>query len=93
MHFGRPTTLKRWTVHVFIDHYDGRTHAKARLFWRDREWVSFGSARCNPTDQVVSDIGEELAVARALRDLAGQLLVATSRDIEASTCKPVTSLH
>lgn len=88
-----PTGSDHWTVNVFIDHHDGRTHAKARLFWHDREWVSFGSARCSPADRDISDIGDELAVARALHDLAGQLLVVTSRDIQASTCQPVTCLH
>lgn len=41
----------------------------------------FGQARLNPTDRDVPEIGEELAAARALRDLADRLLRATSDDI------------
>src|SRR5690606_4079731 len=41
----------------------------------------FGRARLNPTDRDVPEIGEELAAARALRDLADRLLRATSDDI------------
>ncbi|MBL0885997.1 DUF1876 domain-containing protein [Myceligenerans indicum] len=42
---------------------------------------SRGTARRNPDDPEVPEIGEELATARALRDLADQLLRVTSDDI------------
>ncbi|EID14046.1 hypothetical protein MXEN_09409 [Mycobacterium xenopi RIVM700367] len=41
----------------------------------------------------MAEIGDELAIARALNQLAKQLLVTTESDIEASTQKPVTDLH
>ena len=41
----------------------------------------FGHSRRNPADASVPEIGEELAAARALRDLADRLLKATSDDI------------
>ncbi|RYV51518.1 dsRBD fold-containing protein [Pengzhenrongella frigida] len=41
----------------------------------------FGRARRNPSDPSIPEIGEELAAARALRDLADRLLKATSDDI------------
>lgn len=41
----------------------------------------FGRARRNPVDRDVPEIGEELATARALRDLADRLLNATSDDL------------
>ena len=41
----------------------------------------YGRARRNPGDADIPEIGEELAVARALRDLADRLLKATSDDI------------
>jgi len=41
----------------------------------------YGRARRNPGDVDVPEIGEELAAARALRDLADRLLKATSDDI------------
>jgi hypothetical protein len=43
----------------------------------------FGRARRNPMDREVPEIGEELAAARALRDLADRLLNATSDDLSA----------
>jgi Domain of unknown function (DUF1876) len=85
--------LKHWTVEVSIDEDEGHTRAKARLRWRDKESVGVGLARRNPADRDVTDIGDELAVARALSDLADRLMVVTTHDIEAVTRAPVTSLH
>ena len=85
--------FKHWTVDVSIDEHEGHTRAKARLRWRDQESVGVGLARRNPADRDVTDIGDELAVARALSDLARRLLSVTAHDIEAVTNEPVTSLH
>jgi hypothetical protein len=41
----------------------------------------YGRARRRPGDEDVPEIGEELATARALRDVADRLLKATSDDI------------
>lgn len=80
---------KQWRVDIFIDEHDGRTRAKARLHSRDdTNLVGVGLARLNPTDTDVPEIGDELAVARALSDLAHQLLDATVKDIEATTRHP-----
>ena len=84
---------KDWTVEISIDEHEGRTRAKARLRWRDRESVGVGLARLNPADRNVDDIGDELAVARALSDLSNRLIAVTAHDIEAVTRQPVTSLH
>lgn len=83
---------KDWTVAVDIDERDGQTRAKARLHWRDQAAVGVGVSRLNPLDRNIADIGDELAVARALSDLARRLMAATVRDIEAVTDEPVTSL-
>lgn len=48
-----------------------------------------GKARRNPDDAQVAEIGEELAAARALRDLADRLLRATSDDIAQIEHHPV----
>lgn len=48
-----------------------------------------GVARRNPDDTAVTEIGEELAAARALRDLADHLLQATSDDISQIEHHPV----
>jgi hypothetical protein len=84
---------KDWTVEISIDEHEGRTRAKARLRWRDRESVGVGLARLNPADRNVDDIGDELAVARALSDLSNRLIAVTAHDIEDVTRQPVTSLH
>jgi Domain of unknown function (DUF1876) len=42
-------------------------------------------ARLNPADSDVPEIGDELATARALADLAHQLIEVTAADIEKVT--------
>jgi hypothetical protein len=55
--------------------------------------VGVGLARLDPADEPVATIGDELALARALSDLACQLFELTVSDVEASTHKPATKLH
>jgi hypothetical protein len=84
-------SAKRWSVDVYIDeHEDQRaTRAEARLHTGDRtRLVGRGMARRNPSDSEVPEIGDELAVARALADLAHQLLEAAAADVEQSTSRP-----
>jgi uncharacterized protein DUF1876 len=82
-----------WTVDVSIDEHEGQTRATARLQWRDQQVVGVGTARLNPADRYVAEIGDELAVARALSDAAIQMMAVTAHDIESATHEPVTSLH
>jgi hypothetical protein len=84
---------KALQVHLSIDEHEERTRAKARLHWRGKELVGVGLARLNPADEPVTEIGDELAVARALSDLVDQLIRLTESDIEAHTHEPVTPLH
>ncbi|MGP4057300.1 DUF1876 domain-containing protein [Mycobacterium sp. 4D054] len=84
---------KKWTVGVSVDEQDGETRATARLVWDEREVTGVGLARRNPNDRDVPVIGDELAVARALSDLAQRLLALTARDIEDVTHEHVVSLH
>ncbi|RIQ12895.1 DUF1876 domain-containing protein [Jiangella rhizosphaerae] len=79
------TQEKHWTIEVVIDeHQDDRmTHAEARLQApRQPAMAGIGRARRNPEDPEVPRIGDELAVARALSDLAHQLLDVAAGDIE-----------
>ncbi|WP_203453774.1 DUF1876 domain-containing protein [Jiangella aurantiaca] len=79
---------QHWTVEVVIDeHHDDRlTHAEARLQAPRRPAMAgVGRARRNPEDPDVPRIGDELAVARALSDLAHQLLEVAAGDIEMAT--------
>jgi len=83
------TEAKRWTIDIYIDEHDERTRAQAQLHNRDETGlVGVGLARLNPADANVPEIGDELAVARALTDLAHQLLEATATDIETITHRP-----
>lgn len=81
---------KTWTVEVAIDEHMGLTRAKARLCWREKEEIGVGMARLNPADRDVADIGDELAVARALTDLGKRLMSVSAADIEAVTHQPAT---
>lgn len=82
-------TMKRWSVDIYIGEDDGQTYAEARLHTRDAtDLRGKGAARCNPSDTDVPEIGDELAAARALHDLARTLLQATAEDIEAITHEP-----
>lgn len=81
---------KYWSVDVLIDEHENRTRAKARLRNPDETGlVGIGTARLNPGDANVPEIGDELAVARALADLAHRLLDVAAGDIEGITHEPV----
>ena len=74
---------KRWTVTIDIDEHDGRTRAHARLHTPDSDQlVGVGLARLNPADRAGPEIGDEIATARALSDLAHRLLDVASTDVE-----------
>jgi hypothetical protein len=77
----RPVS-KSWSVQIDLGEHEGRTRAVARLHTTDRTSLTgTGSARLNPADPDVPEIGDELAAARALSDLAHALLEATAEDI------------
>jgi hypothetical protein len=80
---------KHWNVVVDIDEHEGRTRAVARLQADDMEqMVGVGTARLNPEDRDVPQIGDELATARALSELSHRLLHAAAEDIEGITHQP-----
>ncbi|MBF8190429.1 DUF1876 domain-containing protein [Nonomuraea sp. K274] len=73
---------KEWSVRVHIAEEGDDTSAKATLTTRDGTRVTGeGRARRNPADPSVPEIGDELAVSRALGDLADKLAVITRHDI------------
>ena len=74
---------KTWTVDIYLAEEDGHTQARAELRNRDRTLSGRGVARRRPTDREVPEIGDELAVARALGDLSQQLTAAALDDITA----------
>ncbi|MEQ4306263.1 DUF1876 domain-containing protein [Plantactinospora sp. B6F1] len=80
---------KRWTVDIVIDERDDerRTRAEARLRMPDGSGlVGSGVAWRHPADPRVPQIGDELAVSRALDDLA-HVLVEAAGDIGRITRK------
>lgn len=77
---------KQWNVDIVIDEHENRTRAHARLHNPDQTGlVGVGTARLNPSDVNVPEIGDELAVSRALNELAHRLLDAAAADIEQIT--------
>jgi hypothetical protein len=83
---------RTWTVEVTIHEVEDerRTRAVAVLRTEARPQVrGVGEARRSPRDREVPEIGDELATARALADLAYQLLDVTAADIEAVVHRPV----
>ena len=87
-------TITHWRTDVDVIEADGFTAAEARLFTETGERAAgAGHARVSQDDYDVPEMGAELATARALRDLADQLLETTSEDIEAVTDEEVNLTH
>ncbi len=79
------TAVDSWPVEISIEEEDGKTRAEARLTREGGRAIGYGLARRNPDDQEVTQIGEEIAAARALSDLAHQLLNDAAGQIEGIT--------
>lgn len=68
-------TASTWWVEVFLGETDGVSTATATLHTRDRSSLStHASARLDTHGHDVQEIGFEIATARALSALAGELL-------------------
>jgi hypothetical protein len=79
------TTVDGWPVEISLHEDDGKTRAEARLTRDGAGVIGHGLARRNPDDREVTQIGEEIAAARALSDLAHQLLNDAAGQIEGMT--------
>ncbi|MEU9122504.1 DUF1876 domain-containing protein [Streptomyces sp. NPDC048506] len=89
-----PVTTKTWNAEITITETDSEVRAEARLRGKEGgQMVGQGTARCNPADENVPAIGDELAVARAMSHLSHQLLQRAAHDIEVHTAQPVERLH
>jgi len=87
-------TTKSWIVTVTIEEEGDDTFAAATLDVENKTEIrGRGMSRRNPRDESAPRIGDELATARALSDLAHQLLSAAASDIESRTHEPVRSLQ
>lgn len=78
-----------WTVEIVFTEDDGGTRADARLSIGTRALSGWGRSRRNPADPDVPAIGEELAAARAISDLAHQLVHEAADAVEAFEGHPV----
>ena len=77
--------MKRWTVEIVIEENAElrRTYAEARLNAGDQMRLrGVGTSWRNPRDQEVPEVGDELAAARALTDLAQKLKGSAAADVQ-----------
>jgi hypothetical protein len=78
-----------WHVEVEFQEDDTSTNAAVLLRLPDNsELRARGNAKRNPADPAQPRIGEEIAAARALSDLAHQLLDKAAAEIQELTHKP-----
>jgi Rv2632c-like len=79
-------SMRHWTVDIYVGEDDGHTYAEASL--NDdigNHVLGTGRARLNPTDPDVPEIGDEIAVGRALNELGNRLLDTAAGDMESVT--------
>jgi hypothetical protein len=79
-------------VDLSLTEDEDHTEALARVHMRGRDFSAWGRARRNPDDPTMPEVGEELAVARALSDMSHQLVVAAADSLESALGRPV-ALH
>jgi hypothetical protein len=77
------------SAQVWFDEDERHTEARVTIQFRDVELTGFGLANRNPHDPNLPAVGEELAAARALSDLAHQLLDLAGLHIEHHAGHPV----
>jgi hypothetical protein len=74
-----------WTVAIFLSEPDDNsTAARAVLSTGTTTIEGFGTAHRNPSDRPIPEIGDELAVSRALSELAHRLLDVAAEDVSAA---------
>jgi hypothetical protein len=83
---GRPPRVRDWHVRVSIFEQDDDTDAHVVLISDSPQHLSAqGHSHRSASDLPVAEIGDEVAVARALRHLADLLLHTAEQDIEGMT--------
>lgn len=82
----RAATTKTWRVQISVVEMGDNTRATAMLIAdQSGQFSAEGDSHRSPRDDPKSTIGDEVAVARALRHLADTLLAQAESDIEAVT--------
>ncbi|MCM1972950.1 MULTISPECIES: DUF1876 domain-containing protein [unclassified Streptomyces] len=77
-----------WKTHVYLFEQEHTTKVRVELDTGTTRLTGHGTARCNPTDKDVPEIGDELAAARALENLAMQLKRTAYTDMAAAGTAP-----
>ncbi|MFB7462311.1 DUF1876 domain-containing protein [Streptomyces sp. NPDC056224] len=62
-----------WKVRLYLFEEDQTTKARLELDTGANKLIGHGTAHCAPQDKDVPEIGDELAAARAMENLAQQL--------------------
>ncbi len=70
-------------MRIFLFEHDDASTARAVLQTGSSTLTGHGIAHGSRIDHLVNEIGDEAAVARALTDLAGQLMAASKNDTAA----------
>lgn len=82
------TDARTWTVTITFREHEDATRADAVLHGGALQLEGWGRSRRNPVDPDVPMIGEEVAAARALSDLAHHLLESAAHTIETWSGNP-----
>ena len=75
--------VAEWQAQVYLFEHDSMTQARVVLDTGANRLTGEGLARRHPADPEVPEIGDELAVGRALIELGERLVHAASEDIAA----------
>jgi hypothetical protein len=75
-------------IEITFEETPDHTDARATIALRGTKFHGFGRARRNPADPELPVVGEELAAARALSELAHRLLDAAADAISQREGKP-----
>jgi uncharacterized protein DUF1876 len=79
---------RKWHAEVFLFEQDGQTRADAVLDTGENTLHGYGAAHCRQGENDVPEIGDELAVARALTDLGRKLIGTATDDLEGIGQRP-----
>ncbi|KES09104.1 hypothetical protein BU52_03370 [Streptomyces toyocaensis] len=71
-----------WKTRLYLFEEEGTTKARAVVDTGTTVLTGRGTARRNPADPEVPEIGDELAAGRALQDVGRQLMDIAKRDVE-----------
>lgn len=77
------------TINLRLEEDSEQCEATATMPTSVRDFAGVGRARRNPVDPIVPLIGEELAIARSLADLAAKLEDAANRAIASHESRPL----